>query len=64
MMSTHKDNHCCGCVSNIALHHAHMELNNGIVNLPLSFTNSPNCQIKYFWSQRYDLLCQKSIDNM
>ena len=39
MMSTHKDNYYCGCVLNISLHNAHMELNNGIVDLTLAFTN-------------------------
>ena len=34
-----QNNHCYGCVSRISLRQAHIELNNGIVDVTIPFTN-------------------------
>ena len=34
-----QNNYCYECVSRISLHQAHIELNNGIVDVTIPFTN-------------------------
>ena len=38
-LNTQYNYNCDGCVSRISLHQAHIELNNGIVDVAIPFTN-------------------------
>ena len=39
MVFTQKNNYCYVCVSGISLQQAHIELNNGIVDVTIPYTN-------------------------
>ena len=56
-----QNNYCYGCVSRISLHQAHIELNNGIIDVTKPFTNELSDSIILVLKYRY--LYNKYIKN-